>query len=159
MEGSGDIFPASGVTADWDGKPLSGESFRTACSQSPDYPDQDQILVQAYEHIRGAIAQPDLIHPPVALWTQSLRGFHQPRTMAVGYSLPFADGEPIRIVDDEKLVEAADYLEQAYGIYVGDRGKENTRTYNAVVNRETGEKRFIDVGRKAPRQQNTDVLW
>lgn len=63
----------------------------------------------------------------------------------VGYSLPFIEGEPIKISDDPELDAMADILSIDHGIYTGNRGDEFNHTKNAIIHPETGRKVFIDV--------------
>lgn len=97
---------------------------------------------QVKGHILGNQIAPTYIDTPTAIW---INPFHQGHSQYVGYSLPFIQGEAINISEDEELVKAADEIESTRKVYLGNRKSDQNASRNAIVNQETGVKKFIDV--------------
>lgn len=105
---------------------------------------ESSYVVTAHQvkgHILGNQISPSYIDAPSCVWVLPVGDKHH----YVGYSLPFIDGESVRITEDDELMRAADNIEFSTRVYVGNRGLDGSNSRNAVVNRKTGVKRFIDV--------------
>ncbi|MFA9288459.1 MAG: hypothetical protein ACEQSA_01090 [Weeksellaceae bacterium] len=109
---------------------------------SPDDPDQEFIEDQVKGHVEGSQISPDYIDSPVCIWA---RKNNQGEVEKVGYSLPFIEGEAIKISDDSELCDVADMLKRSAGIYVGHRGGRYNDSCNAIVDEASAVKKFIDV--------------
>lgn len=133
--------------------PFVMSMLQQLCEASLETVDQETIsriefqnphIVTAHQvkgHLLGHQITPDYIDAPLALWVVSnTAGSYE----YVGYSLPFVDGIPIKICDDPNLMRIADEIEDKSIVYVGNRGEINA-SQNAVVNPDSGIKKFIDV--------------
>lgn len=96
---------------------------------------------QVKGHILGNQIAPSYIDAPICAWVLPAGDRYQ----YVGYSLPFVDGESIRISEDDELMRVADEIELSSRVYVGNRGLNGNSSRNAVISRETEIKKFIDV--------------
>lgn len=99
------------------------------------------MLRQIEGHLQGHTQNPRFIDPPKMLWALNDLNKHG-AYYAVGYSIPFVDGEAIRIINDAELYEQYRQL-KSVGIYVGNVGA-FTQSTNAIIS-QNGDKKFIDV--------------
>lgn len=100
------------------------------------------VAHQVKGHLLGNRVAPDYIDIPTAIWINTS---NQRELTYVGYSIPFIEGQAIRIAEDDELKEIAEQIEKRGGIYLGNR---SGGSLNAIVNQETGVKKFIDVKMK-----------
>ena len=100
----------------------------------------DRGISQVCGHYVGHALYPDYIPAPICMWTDT----GEPGSNVVGYSLPFTEGDAVRICDHPELLALGREIHQQQTIYLGDNGSVN-RSRNLVINSTTGEKRFIDV--------------
>ncbi len=132
------LFDASGISYS---KNQIKYFFLTDYRGRSDENTEDLAILQTAGHILGNLVAPQYIDAPVCLWARKTRDSYE----AVGYSLPYVQGEKVRVCKDAELTLIADNLEGQYNLFVGDRGKTLIRgSKNAMVCK-TGQKKFIDV--------------
>jgi len=112
---------------------------RDICATSEKQYGTELALRQIWGHAIGSLRMPDLIDPPVGIWVSHSEDEKDP--IVLGYSLPFIEGQSIKINDDTELIVAANKLAMYEKLYVGHRND----SLNAVVNNDTGVKKFVDV--------------
>ncbi|MBI2074600.1 MAG: hypothetical protein HYT83_02040 [Candidatus Levybacteria bacterium] len=113
------------------------------CPKNPWGDQFAQVTVwrQVAGHVLGNIVDPAHIDAPLCIWFIGDSSL----PYAIGYSIPFIQGDPIKICDDPELSDLAERLERIHGIYVGNKGEGSANnSLNAVI-LPNGNKKFIDV--------------
>jgi hypothetical protein len=102
--------------------------------------DWELCIKQTAGHVLGHVVLPRLVDAPLCMWVRNGEYGYRP----VGYSIPWIEGEAVKICEDKYLTSRANYLENNFGLYVGNRGAK-TESRNAIVSPSGKKRRFIDV--------------